>query len=144
MAFITDPQLKQAVAASQGAAGPEALPPHWLQAVPRANRQAYTTLRSLLYGRGFTPAQVAAWGLEDDGKDWNERLGVCAACRDVSKSSEDRGEAFRREWKELLEEFKAFSIVIAGEIVNPTGSGTRVGYGDFDTGDDLHLIDDTL
>jgi hypothetical protein len=144
VAFITDDQLKTAVADSQGATGVGALPSYWPSAVPRANRQAHSTLRSRLLNRGFTAAQVTAWGATDDGQDWNTRLGVCAACWAVSKSAEDRGEAFRREWEALLLELDDLAVVIDGELVTPTGAGANVSYGGFLDTDDIHTIDDVL
>lgn len=141
MAYITDNALKAAVAASQATAGPDALGAHWHQVIPRANRMAYNALRSCLLNRGFTAAQIDAW---TDREDWNERLGVCQACWSVAKSSDDRGEAFRREWKELLEELAGLAIVINGEVVDPTGASTRVAFGSYDTTDDTHTTDDEL
>lgn len=141
MPYIEDNALRAAVAASQGMTGPAALPPHFASVISRSNRMAYNALRSCLLNRGFTAAQIDAW---TDREDWNERLGVCQACWAVSKSAEDRGEAFRREWKELLEELAALTIVIDGEAINPTGAGTRISSGSYDTTDDRHTMDDVL
>lgn len=144
MARLTDDELKTAVADGQGATGAAALPAFWPSTIPRANREAYNALRSKLLGRGFTLAQAEAWLAADEGRDWNATLGVCKACWNVSKSSEDRGEAFRREWEELLAELDALAIVIDGDFINPTGSGASVGSGTYDTSDDIHTIDDVL
>lgn len=139
--YITDAALTAAVAASQGMEGPQRLPPHWLAVIPRANRTAYNQLRSSLFKRGFTAAEVDAW---DSRCDWNERLGVCQACWAVSKSSEDRGEAFRREWDDLLKELAELTIVDAGAPVAPSGENVRVGSGTYDTTNDRHTLDDVL
>jgi hypothetical protein len=139
--YITENQLKAAVAASQGASGPEALGPHWHSVIGRANRMAYNALRSALFDRGFTAAEIDAW---DAAADWNERLGVCQACWSVSKSSEDRGEAFRREWTDLLKELAGLTIVDGDTATNPTGDGTRVSSGSYTTTTDIHTIDDVL
>ena len=48
--------------------------------------------------------EVTAWLAADEGRDWNATLGVCKAYWNVSKASEDRGEPFRREWTELMEQ----------------------------------------
>jgi hypothetical protein len=140
VAFITDPELTKACkSANTHASNP--LPAHWEDAVPRANRWAYNRIRGVILARGFTAAQFAAWGESgEEGRDWNERVGVLYAFWLASKSDDDRGRAYADELKEAVEELKTLPIVIAGELVSPTGSGTRVGYGDFDTGADRFLL----
>lgn len=144
MANLTDAELTQAVADGQGAASTAALPVFWPSTIPRANREAFNALRSRLLGRGYTLAQTTAWLAADDGRDWNATLGVCKAYWNVSKSSDDRGEPFRREWEELLAEFDLAAIIIDGVLVTPSGAGAKVAYGDFTTSDDIHTIDDVL
>lgn len=142
MAYIADNALAAAVAASQGLTGPDVLPPQWGVAIPSANLRAYNRLRAVMRKRGFTTAQIDLW---DDREDWNRTLGVCLACWDVSKSSEDRGEAFRREWDALLKELMEADLTIGGEVVFPTLAATlRIGSGEYDTADDLHTLDDVL
>lgn len=141
MAYITDSVLRDAVAASQGMTAASALPAFWLLAVPSANGRAYRKIRTVMRGRGFTTAQVDAW---DDREDWNRVLGVCLACWDVSKASEDRGEAFRREYEALLEELMAADLTINGIVIDPTSAATRIAYGEFTTSTDIHTIDDEL
>lgn len=141
MAYITDDALRDAVAAANTANSAGALPAHWTSIIPSANRFAYNRIRSVLFNRGFTPAQVDAW---DERADWNEQVGVVVAFWRASKSDEDRGEAFRREYEALMAELVDAAIIIDGEIVNPSGAGTRISYGSYDTSDDIHTIEDTL
>jgi len=141
VAYITDSVLRDAVAISQGMTAASALPAYWLGAVPSANGRAYRKIRTVMRGRGFTTAQVDAW---DDREDWNRVLGVCLACWDVSKASEDRGEAFRREYEALLEELMAADLTINGIVIDPTSAATRIAYGEFTTSTDIHTIDDEL
>jgi len=141
VAYITDDTLKDAVAASQGMTAASALPAFWLVAVPSANGRAYRKIRTVMRGRGFTTAQVDAW---DDREDWNRVIGVCLACWDVSKASEDRGEAFRREYEALIEELMGAELTIDGEVISPTGPGVKIGYGEYSDTSDIHTIDDEL
>jgi hypothetical protein len=139
--YITNPNLSTAVAAANTQGSAASLPAQWNSIVPSANIFAYNRIRSVLFNRGFTPAQVDAW---DERESWNEQVGVCVAFWRASKSDEDRGEPFRREFEALMEELKEMAIVIDGVIVNPTGSGTRISFGDFDTTSDIHTMEDTL
>lgn len=141
MAFITDDELKAVVAPGNVLGSPDSLPSHWDAIIPRANRWAYNRLRSILFNRGFTAAQFAAW---DDGPDWNEQLGSCYAFWMAAKSDEDRGEPYRREYEQLLEDLSTLMLVIDGEPVNPEGAGTRISTGEYDDTSDIHTIDDTL
>lgn len=139
--FISDADLKTAIATGDAQASSSANPTHLTNAAASANVTAYNRIRSVLFNRGFTAAQIAAW---DEGADWNTRVGVVLAFWAVSKGDEDRGEPFRREYESLMEELEKTAIIIGGEIVNPTGAGTRVSYGDFDTESDIHTMDDVL
>lgn len=141
MPYITDDVLKAAVAASQGVDGPASLGSHWHVACPSANGRAHRKILSVMRGRGFTTAQIDLW---DDRADWNRVLGVCLACWDVSKASEDRGEAFRREWDALLLELTGAELTIDGVVIDPTSAATKVSYGSFSTSADIHTIDDEL
>jgi hypothetical protein len=104
-----------------------------------------STERIRLYAKrfadGFTPAQADTW---DEREEWNEQVGVCVAFWRAAKSDEDRGEAFRREYEALMAELEKTAIIIGGDIVQPTGSGTRVGFGDYDTASDVHTMEDVL
>jgi len=144
LANLTDAELTQAVADGQGAVNTTALPVYWPSTIPRANREAFNALRSKLLGRGFTLAQVTAWLAADEGRDWNATLGVCKAYWNVSKASEDRGEPFRREWTELMEQLDELVVIINGELITPTGPGVKIGYGEYSDTSDIHTIDDEL
>ena len=74
---------------------------------------------------------------------WNEQVGVCVAFWRASKSSEDRGEAFRREYEQLMTDLVACRLTIGGQIADPAAAGL-IGTGSFDTSEDLHTIDDVL
>lgn len=139
--FISDEVLRSAIATGDAQASSSANPAHLNAAAPQANVTAYNRIRSVLFNRGFTAAQIAAW---DEGVDWNTRVGVVLAFWAASKGDEDRGEPFRREYESLMEELEKTAIIIDGDIVQPTGGGTRIGYGDFDTCSDLHTMEDTL
>ncbi len=139
--FITDAALKTAIAAGNAQASSSANPQHLTDAAPAANIAAYNRIRSVLFNRGFTAAQIAAW---DEGADWNTRVGVVMAFWAVSKGDEDRGEPFRREYESLMKELKDTAIIIDGDIVQPSGAGTRVSFGSFDTACDIHTMDDVL
>lgn len=139
--WITDAALKTAIALADAQASSSALPAHLAGAAASANVAAYNRIRSVLFNRGFTSAQIAAW---DEREDWNTRVGVVLAFWSASKGDEDRGEPFRREYESLMEELQDAAIIIGGEMVNPTGAGTRVSYGDYDTGSDIHTMDDEL
>lgn len=141
MPWITDAELKTAIATADAQASSSANPAHLTNAAAAANTAAYNRIRSVLFNRGFTAAQIAAW---DERVDWNTRVGVVLAFWNVSKGDEDRGEPFRREYESLMEELKDLMLVVDGVPVNPAGSGTRVSYGSFDTEDDIHTIDDVL
>ena len=144
MAFCTDAQLVAATTAANTQSA-EPLPDHWDAIVPTANVRAYNRLRASVLGRGFTAAQFASWGSgsTSDGYDWNLRLGVLYAFLEASKGDEDRGRAYREEIKELLEELEALHLIVDGALVVPSGSN-RVGYGDYDTTDDVHGMEDVL
>lgn len=141
MAYITDNALRSAVAAANGLESAASLPSQWNAIIPSANLFAYNRIRSVLFNRGFTPAQADAW---DEREEWNEQVGVCVAFWRAAKSDEDRGEAFRREYEALMAELEKTAIIIGGDIVQPTGSGTRVGFGDYDTASDVHTMEDVL
>lgn len=141
MAWITDAALKTAIAAADAQSSSSALPTHLTNAAAAANTAAYNRIRSVLFNRGFTAAQIAAW---DEREDWNTRVGVVLAFWNVSKGDEDRGEPFRREYESLMEELKELALIVDGELVQPSGSGTRISTGDFDTTDDIHTTEDVL
>lgn len=141
MAYITDEVLKQAVADALTARNPGQLPLHWHNAVPAANVRAYNTILRVMLGRGFTLAQVNAWAERET---WNRLLGVCAACWNVSKGDDDRGEPFRREWEFLLKELTEAVFVADGEVVTPTTAAGRISYGVYDTTEDVHTMEDVL
>lgn len=139
--FITDAALKTAIAAGNAQASSSANPDHLNDAAAAANVAAYNRIRSVLFNRGFTAAEIAAW---DEREDWNTRVGVVMAFWAVSKGDEDRGEPFRREYESLMEELKDTAIIVNGDILQPSGGGTRVSYGSFTTTEDIHTMDDTL
>lgn len=141
MAFITDDVLAQYVSTALAARNPNQLPLHWRNAVVPANVRAYNTVLRVMLGRGFTLAQVNAWS---EAATWNRLLGVCAACWDVSKGDDDRGEPFRREWEFLLKELTDSVFILDGAVVDPSTAATRVGYGEFDTANDTFTVDDVL
>lgn len=146
MAFFADSVLTAACVAANTQAADADLPAHWDAIVPVANRRAYATLRRVVLGRGFTPAEFASWGSgeDSDGYDWNLRFGVVYAFLEASKGDEDRGAAYREELKELLEELAGTPVVIDGELVNATGENTQIGYGAYDTSDDTFTPDTEL
>ena len=58
MAYITDNALRSAVAAANGLESAATLPSQWNAIIPSANLFAYNRIRSVLFNRGFTPAQA--------------------------------------------------------------------------------------
>jgi hypothetical protein len=139
--YTTTVELTAAVAAGNTLGSAASLPAHLVAVIPSANTFAYNRIRSVLFNRGFTPAQVDAW---DERTNWNEMVGVCVAFWKASKSDPDRGEPFRREYESLMKELETAAIIVAGDIVNPSGAGTRIGYGDYDVTDDVHTMEDVL
>lgn len=141
MPYITDAVLASAVAASQTLASAASLPAYFNAIIPTANLFAYNRIRNVLFDRGYTAAQLDLW---DERTNWNEAVGVTVAFWKASKGDEDRGEAFRREYVQQMEDLVKTRIVIAGVITDPAGSMGRVGHGDFATSTDLHSMDDEL
>lgn len=141
MPWITDAELKTELAGALGLAASSSLPTHFSSIlVTTANSRAYTKVRGVLMGRGFTAAQLDAWEARTD---WNKRLGVLAAFIHAAK----RGEKYEtsnllQEWKEALEELMTETIVIADEPVYPTGDNGRVSTGDYDTSSDRFTLDE--
>lgn len=139
MAWITDPQLKAAIAMRRHLASSSSLPSNVVDVVPRANASAYGRIRAVLLGRGFTAAEADAW---DDRRQWNEDLGVTWAEWRTGDPA-DRPQSLE-EIKWLLEQLETVPILIDGAIVTPSGSASRVGYGSFDTTDDTFTTESEL
>lgn len=142
MAWITDDELKALVASRLGLRTPDDLPQHWVNAdavIAQANDAAYRKLRGILLGRGFTAAQADAW---DDRTTWNKSLGVRWAFWEAA-APPDRS-ALWAEIRELLELFEKETIVISDVATYPTGSTSRIGYGEFDTTDDTFTTETEL
>lgn len=139
MAWITDAQLKAAIAMRKHLASAASLPKNFVDVAPRANASAYGRIRGVLLGRGFTAAQADAW---DDREQWNEDLGVAWA-EWRTADPEDRHQAWL-EIKDLLEQLATEPILIDGEVVTPSGASSRVGYGSFDTTDDTFSMESEL
>lgn len=136
MAWLTDTELKAAVAGALGQAGPADLASHWDKIVPWANRQAYQTIRAVLIGRGFTDDQVDDW---DAREEWNERLGVCLAIKRAAMRGEAVNlQAATDDCKEAREELLAVPVVVDGELL----SSGRVSRGDETTTGDRFQLDE--
>jgi hypothetical protein len=134
VAWITDAELKKALAAALGQVGPGDLASHWTPIVAWANRQAYYAVRARLMGRGFTSDQVDDW---EQREEFNERLGVCMAIKRAAMRGEQVNlQAAADDCKEALEELATVAVVIDGEL---TGSG-RVTTGEFTTSSDRFLL----
>jgi hypothetical protein len=143
MAWITDTQLKEAVAGALGLASAHDLPSHWDQVVEWANRDAYKRIRSALMGRGFTDDQLDEWEARTE---WNERVGICTAIKRAAMRGEQYDtQSAIEDCKAAFEELKTETIVIDGEAIYPTGGLGRVGYGEYASDpDDRHTLDDVL
>lgn len=140
MAWITDAQLRTAVAAALGLTGPVDLGSHLTPVCAWANPFAYKKIRAVLMGRGFTSSQLDSW---EGNTEWNERLGVLYAVLRASKRGEGYDAAgVEQEIKDALEELAAETIVISGEAVYPEGTASRVSYGDETTSADRFLLDE--
>lgn len=139
MAWITDAQLKAAIAMRKHLASASLLPDNFVDVAPRANASAYGRLRGVLLGRGFTAAEADAW---DDRVQWNEDLGVAWAEWRTADPA-DRPQAWE-EIKEMLEQLQTATILINGVATYPSGSAGRVGYGAFDTDDDTFTTESEL
>lgn len=139
MAWITDAVLKSAYASRRQFASSSSLPDHASDAAAAANASAYGRIRGILLGRGFTAAELDAW---DDREQWNTDVGIT-----FLEWKTGDGDARLQAWEELkalLEMLEELPIVIDGEVVTPSGSGARVGTGDFDTTDDTFTPDSVL
>ena len=141
--FVTDQVLREHVTAAN-AMRAEPLPDHWDALLPRANQRAYLRLQAAMKGRGMTAAEFALFGADDttDGYDWNLRLGVLFAFAEAARSDEDRGQAYREEIKELLEELTTADLLVSGDLWAPGPGNGRISTGDFDTSSDRFTLDD--
>ncbi len=138
MPYITDSELREAVAGALGLASAADLPVHWTgRIVSSANTRGYNKLREVLIGRGFSAAQVAAW---EGAANWNERLGVIYAFLEARKSAADIGGNLDGELEAALEELKTVSLVIDDEVVYPTPTNSRIGRGDMTTTGDRFTL----
>ncbi len=138
MAWITDAELKTAIAGALGVASSAELPAHiGTNLVTVANGKAYKKLRAVLMGRGFTAAQLDDWEARTE---WNTRLGVLYALLEASKRGEAYPTQLMEDYKQALEELKEEQIVVADEIALPVNG--RVGTGDLDTGADRFTLDE--
>lgn len=59
--YITDDDLKDAVAAALGVSPSSALPAIWDDLIPNANTSATNDIATALMGKGYTSSQVASW-----------------------------------------------------------------------------------
>lgn len=138
MAWITDAQLKAAIAMRKHHASAASLPDNFLDVAPRANASAYARIRGVLARRGFSTTQMDSWAEREQ---WNEDLGVTFAEWRTADPA-DRPQAWQ-EIQDMLEELKEIGLFDddGGELVPTNGA---IGYGDFETDDDTFTIDSEL
>lgn len=142
MAWITDDELKAAVAGIIGMAAATDLPANWNEIVPKANRFAFNWVRAKLAGRGYSPAQMDLW---DMGPDYNRSAGLCRAFKDAALKGEPVNLSIIQPYCDELKELDTVTITAGGEVLDPASeSGANVGYGDFDTGSDTFTPDTVL
>jgi hypothetical protein len=141
MPWITDAQLKSAVASVQGLASPSDVASHWDDSITAANVGAYNWLRAKLAGRGFSPAQMDSW---DAKADYNRAAALCRLYREYGLKGVGEANLIVEQCKSL-EELDTLDVTAGGEVIEPgaTGAGS-VSHGSYTTTCDRHTMDDTL
>lgn len=142
MAWTTDQEIKDAMAAVIGLAEVDAgsLPTKFNEVAVAANRRAYNRIRSILAGRGFTPAQMDAW---DEREDFNRAGALCYAFRDAALRDEKAPQVLI-EYCKVWEELKTVDLIADGVILDPASGAGSVSFGSFDTTGDTFTPDSIL
>ncbi len=112
-ALLTDAQVKAALAPMLKFASVSDLPSYWDGVIQRAHAEAYSTIVRTLLGRGFYPADIAAW---DEASQFEMDLSLFNAIL--------RGGVYGQYEKEMekldrAEELKSVLVAVGGVWVKP-------------------------
>lgn len=136
MAYITDAELKTALAPILRKASAAEINPLWGNIVPDANVAAYNEIIGRLTDRGFTVAQIDSWARNDE---FNRDIGLFWAL--VKGAGLD---GYDDKWIERLdrrEELDTVAVVIDDELVDPGDTSGSIGQGNLDTSGDIYSLD---
>lgn len=138
MAFINAATLEDAVLVRLGQAA-TATPASSITAViTDCVEDAYQEILTVLTGRGYTAAQIAAW---DRRAEFNRKIGVCLALMNIGVNHEIDEQRLDRVCK-CREELLTVEIMVDGEIVTPSTEFAGFGHGAMDTGNDTFVFKD--
>lgn len=134
MSYITKEDGQRAVASVLRLKGPDSLPAHYDKQIDDALEQAYQLIREVLIGRGYTAAQLDAW---DARRVYSRQIFLCLMFENGTLPDEFASSfAIERACKKK-EELHTCNVIAGGQVVDPTGPGGGVGYGDdYDDDDD--------
>lgn len=137
--FLTDTQIKSALAAVLKMPSANDLPAYWDELIVQGHLQAWTDVLEALLARGFTSAQVGGW---EGGAAYERSLalyhtltlgGALEAFSDTFIKALDRREAL-----------KTVLVSVAGVWVNPPaadGGPGQCSSGPIDSSHDLFVLD---
>lgn len=133
--FNTPANVLQAVSDTLQQVGSINLPAQWENIAAQCQTWAYNEIVSALSGRGFTPAQIAAW---DRGAEFELDLAIFRAL--------SRGGALANLSAEFIKSFdrrpelREVIYTTAGSIQDPQGSAGLPNVGDNDTSEDIFVL----
>lgn len=137
MAYVTDDDVKETLAAMLKRAAVASTEDYWLGLVPQCNVAGYNEVRGALLNRGFTLAQIDAW---DRREEFNRDLALWWVGV--------KGEAyFSDAEKQMLakldrrQELETVAVVADGALQSPDSTSGGYGYGTLDTTDDTFTRD---
>lgn len=134
MPWITDADLKTAVASVHKLASAASLPGHWTAIVARANSRAYHRLRRILANKGYSFADLDTWA---ERVDFNVAGGLCYALREGGLPEGQEGLSLSNYCK-VWEEVEALGTLYAedGEPLPFSNLGASISFGGYSTAHD--------
>lgn len=138
MSFITDAQLRNAVAAMIKK-DPAALEPFWAELIPIANESAYNQIVSALNDRGYTTAQIDAW---DRGAEFQRYISIYEVMV-LAQALTDFNLENLRTFAARVNQLADVVVKTGGEVIEAGADSpeSQVGYGSLSTTNDLFVLD---
>lgn len=138
--FNSSAVILQAISDTLQQAGTSSLPAQWTNIANQAQTWAYQEIVSVLSGRGFTAAQIAAW---DRGAEFELDLSLFRALSRGHMLGAMADAPFLLKTFDRRPELLTVIYTTGGAIQDPQGTAGLPNFGDVDTSDDIFVIPPT-
>lgn len=128
--------ILQAISDTLQQAGVSNLPPQWSSIAQQNQARAYNMIVSVLSGRGFTAAQIAAW---DRGTEFELDMAIFFSLQRGGSLATSLDDKFLKTF-DRRDELKEVIYTTGGSVADPQGTAGLPNVGDMDTSEDIFVL----